>query len=76
MKYFLKQKEHLQQIYTQITSTVSIQKKLLLNPSLTVKEWLIWLKEDTKPSKNFIIKKVQLQYIKSLKGLKQTKVTQ
>jgi hypothetical protein len=46
MKYFLKQEEHLQQIRTQITSTVSIQKKLLLDPSLTVKEWLIRLKED------------------------------
>jgi len=75
MKYFLKQEEHLQQICTQITSTVLIQKKLLLNPSLTVKEWLIRLKEDTKPLKNFIIKKVQLQYTESLKGLKQAKIT-
>ena len=76
MKYFLKQEEHLQQIRTQIMSTVSIQKKLLLDPSLTVKEWLIQLKEDTEPSKNFMIRKVQLQYTESLKGLKQTKVTQ
>jgi len=76
MKYFLKQEEHLQQIRTQITSTVSIQKKLLLDPSLTVKEWLIRLKEDTEPSKNFIIRKVQLQYTDSLEGLKQTKINQ
>src|SRR6266702_2085680 len=57
-------------------STVSIQKKLLLDPSLIVKDWLIQLKEDTKPLKNFIMRKVQLQYTELLKGLKQTKVTQ
>ena len=58
MKYFLKQEEHLQQIRTQITSTVSIQKKLLLDPSLTVKEWLIRLKENTEPTSSFVRKKV------------------
>ena len=41
MKYFLKQEDYFQQIHTQIISTVSIQKKLLFNPSLTVKKWLI-----------------------------------
>ena len=59
MKYFLKQEEHLQQIRTQITSTVSIQKKLLLDPSLTVKEWLSRLKENTEPTSSFVRKKVQ-----------------
>jgi len=57
-------------------STVLIQKKLLLDPFLTVKEWLIQLKEDTEPLKNFMIRKVQLQYTESFKGLKQAKITQ
>jgi len=38
IKYFLRQEDYLQQICTKIMSTVSIQKKLLLDPSLTVKE--------------------------------------
>ncbi len=59
MKYFLRQEDHLQQIRTQIMSTVSIQKKLLLNPSLTVKEWLSRLKENTEPTLLFVKKKVQ-----------------
>jgi hypothetical protein len=71
MKYFLKQEEHLQQIRTQITSTVSIQKKLLLDPSLTVKEWLSRLKENTEPTSSFVRKKVQHQYTEALKGFKQ-----
>jgi hypothetical protein len=70
MKYFLKQEEHLQQIRTQITSTVSIQKKLLLDPSLTVKEWLSRLKENTEPTSSFVRKKVQHQYTEALKGVK------
>jgi len=59
IKYFLKQEEHLQQIRTQITSTVSIQKKLLLDPSVTVKEWLSRLKENIEPTSSFVRKKVQ-----------------
>ena len=59
MKYFLKQDEHLQQIRTQIMFTVSIQKKLLLDPSFIVKEWLSWLKENTEPTSSFVRKKVQ-----------------
>jgi hypothetical protein len=70
MKYFLKQEEHLQQIRTQITSTVSIQKKLQLDPSLTVKEWLSQLKENTEPTLSFVRKKVQHQYTEALKGFK------
>jgi ABC-type dipeptide/oligopeptide/nickel transport system ATPase component len=70
MKYFLRQEDHLRQIRTQITSTVSIQKKLLLNPSLTVKEWLSRLKENTEPTSSFVRKKVQHQYAEALKGFK------
>ncbi len=70
MKYFLRQEDHLQQIRTQITSTVSIQKKLLLDPSLTVKEWLSRLKENTEPTSSFVRKKVQHQYTEALKGFK------
>ena len=70
MKYFLRQEDHLQQIRTQITSTVSIQKKLLLDPSLTVKEWLSQLKENTEPTLLFVRKKVQHQYAEALKGFK------
>ena len=68
MKYFLRQEDHLRQIRTQITSTVSIQKKLLLDPSLTVKEWLSRLKENTEPTSSFIRKKVQHQYTQALEG--------
>src|SRR6266700_6925126 len=70
MKYFLRQEDHLQQLRTQIMSTVSVQKKLLLDPSLTVKEWLSQLKENTKPTLSFIKKKIQHQYAKALKGFK------
>ena len=51
-------------------STISIQKKLLLNLSLIVKEWLSQLKKNIEPTSSFIRKKVQHQYIEALKGFK------
>ena len=63
-------------VRTYVSTNVLTLKRLLLDLTLTVREWLVKLKEDTEPTKNFIRRKVQLQYTESLKGLKQTKVNQ
>jgi hypothetical protein len=75
MKYYFRQEDLLRTVRTHITTFVSTPKRLLLDPTLTVREWLVRLKEDTEPTMNFMRKKAQQQYEESLKGLKLTKIS-
>jgi len=73
MKYYFRQEDLIRSVHSYISANVSTPKRLLLDPNLTTREWLVKLKEDTEPTKNFMRRKVQQQYTESLKGLKQTK---
>ena len=76
VKYYHRQQDHLREVRSYISDHVSTQKKLLLDPKLTVREWLVRLKEDTAPDKSFMMQKVHQQYTESLKGLKIAKIKQ
>jgi len=75
MKYFHRQEDLLRALRTHITATVSTAKQLLLDPTLTVREWLVKLKEDTAPTGKYMRKKALQQYSEALKGLKQAKIS-
>jgi hypothetical protein len=76
MKYYFRQEDLLRAVRTHITTYVSRPKQFLLDPALTIREWLTKLKEDTKPTENFMKRKVLEQYTESLKGLKATRINQ
>jgi len=76
MKYFDKQEERLRDVRWHISTHVSAQKKLLLKPTLTIREWLVKLKQNTQPTDNYMKRKVLHKYTESLKGLKTTKINQ
>jgi hypothetical protein len=76
MKYYFRQEDLLRAVRTHITTYVSKPKQLLLDPTLSVRDWLVRLKEDTQPTDNYMKRKVLQQYMESLKGLKTTKINQ
>jgi hypothetical protein len=76
MKYYFRQEDHLRSVRTHITTNVSTPKRLLLDPNLTVRDWLVRLKEDTEPTQAYMSTKAHQQYTESLKGLKSTKINQ
>jgi hypothetical protein len=76
MKYYFRQEDLLRAVRTHISTHVSPQKKLLLKPTLTVRDWLVKLKQNTEPTDNYMRRKVLQQYMESLKGLKTTKINQ
>jgi len=76
MKYYFRQEDLLRAVRTHITTYVSKPKQLLLDPTLSVRDWLVRLKEDTQPTDNYMQRKALQQYTESLKGLKATKINQ
>lgn len=72
MKYFHRQQDLLREVRKYISAHVSPQKKLLLDRSLSVRDWLVRLKEDTEPTKAYMSVKAHQQYTESLKGLNRT----
>jgi hypothetical protein len=77
LKYFHRQQDLIREVRKYISTHVSPQKKLLLDPKRSVGTWLVKLKQDTKPSQAFMTRTVHQQYTEALKGLsKTTKINQ
>jgi hypothetical protein len=76
LKQYQRQQDLHRAVRTYITTHVSEQKELLLEPSDSTYQWLVRLKDDTKPSDQFMRSKVEHQYTEALKGLKPTKINQ
>jgi len=76
LKEYRRQQDLLRAVRTYISTHVSKPKALLLDPTKSTYDWLVKLKEDTEPTKNFMKKKAKQQYADSLKGLKQAKISQ
>ena len=76
LKYYHRQEDLLRSLRSYISDHVSAAKQLLLNPTLTEREWLVKLKESTKPTDNFMKRKALQQYTESLKGPKAAKANQ
>jgi hypothetical protein len=76
MKYYFRQQDLLRSIRKHISDTVSPTKRLQLDADLSVRDWLVKLKEDTAPTQGFMLKKVHQTYVESLKGLKPSKINQ
>ena len=55
MKYYSRQHNQLQAAQAYITTTVSQAKKTTLDPKLSVQDWLMNLKRDTKPLKGYML---------------------
>jgi len=60
----------LKEARTKITARVSKSKAILLDPSLTVREWLVRLKKDTAPSEGYMAVKITEIYTEALKPLR------
>jgi hypothetical protein len=75
-KAYDKEQERLQVVRRYISTHVSPQKQILLNPNDSAYGWLHTLKKNTEPTNNYMIRRVQQQYAESLKGLKANKVNQ
>jgi hypothetical protein len=77
LKYYQRQRDLLREVRKYVSSHVSAPKKLLLERNLTVREWLVKLKEDTEPTENYMATKVHNLYVEAMKGLgKTTKINQ
>ena len=77
LKYYQRQRDLLWEVRKYISTHVSAPKKLLLDGDLTVQQWLVKLKEDTKPTEHYMATKVLNTYVEAMKGLgKTTKVGQ
>src|SRR5579871_1407110 len=76
LKQYQRQKDLFRAVRNHIMSSISPQKKLLLDPAKSTYRWLLTLKEDTKPSDHFMRTKIEQQYTEALKGLKLAKFTQ
>jgi hypothetical protein len=76
MKYYSRQRDQLQVARAYITATVSHAKKTALDPQLSVREWLIRLKQDTQPPKGYMIMQTETRYNDTLKSFKSNKLHQ
>jgi len=70
MKYYSQQQIFLKEARSHITSTVSPTKSILLDPDLSVREWLVRLKKNTEPTRGYMVKKTVALYVEALKPLK------
>lgn len=70
LKQYTRQQDHLKEIRIHIVDSVSRQKALLLDPALTVREWLVKLKKDTAPTKGYMINQVTTEYTEALRPLR------
>ena len=70
MKYYSRERDMLQAARAHITSTVvSKEKKAALDPKFSVPEWLVKLKKDTEPPKEYMLTKTNARYLKPNKLL-------
>lgn len=76
MKRYERQEDLLRGIRDHITTHVSAAKRYLLKPSMSVREWVVKLRDDTKPSDQYMRKKALEQYREAMKGFKQAKINQ
>lgn len=76
LRQYQRQKDLIRSVRNHIMNTTSTSKKLLLDPSKSTYQWLLKLKEDTKPSDHFMKTQVEQQYTEALKGLKLSKINQ
>jgi len=76
LRQYQRQEDLMRGARSYISTTVSTQKKSLLDQNDSTYDWLVKLKEDTKPSEAFMRRKVHEQYLEALKGLKPNKVSQ
>ena len=59
MNRYTKQRKHMREASAYITDHVSPAKNVLLEQSDSVYQWLVTLKEDTKPTDNYLWNKAQ-----------------
>ena len=76
MNYYSRQRDLLQALRAYITSTVSQAKKTVLDPKLSVREWLVKLKKDTEPPKGYMLTQIEARYHDVLKSFKPNKLFQ
>ena len=76
LKEYKSQRKDLQTARSWIRNHVSKSKAILLDPTDSTYEWLVKLKEESKPSDQFMESKVENQYTEALKGFKMTKLDQ
>ena len=76
LKEYTSQRKDLQAARSWIRNHVTKSKAVLLDPNESTYEWLVKLKEDSKPSDQFMESKVENQYTEALKGFKMTKLDQ
>ena len=70
MKYYSQQHEQLSMTHAYIIFMVFWIKKIILNPTLSVHEWLVKLKNNTELAKRYMIRKIVILYSEVLKSLK------
>ena len=68
MKYYARQRDQFQAVRAYITSTVS-QAKTALDPKLSVREWLMKLKNDSEPPKGYMLTQNETRYHDIVTGL-------
>jgi hypothetical protein len=76
MKYYSRQRDQLLAARAQITSTVSKAKKDLLDPKLSVRQWIENLRSDTQPPKGYMLKHAKTRYRNTLRSFKINKLSQ
>jgi hypothetical protein len=76
LKEYKSQRKDLQVARSWIRNHVSKSKAVLLDPTESTYTWLVKLKEDSKPSDQFMEARVENQYTEALKGFKMTKLDQ
>jgi hypothetical protein len=76
MRYYSRQQDLLQAARVHITSTVSQAKQSSLDPSLSVREWLVKLKKDTEPAKGYMLLQTKKRYDTTFKDFKPRKLHQ
>ena len=69
-KQYERQADYLAQLRSRIQTTVGPTKKLLLQPSLSIQEWILHLKQDTAPSIAFMSNKIYDKYVEALRPLR------
>lgn len=74
MKYYLLQCDQILAASNYITSSVSISKQSTLDSNLSIREWLVQLKNDTEPSQGYMLTQLETRYRNTLKSFKASKI--
>ena len=74
MKYYSCQCDQLQAAWAYITVTVSDAKKIMLDPKLSIQEWLLDLKQSTESPKNYMLMQTETLYQDILRSFKPRKL--